>query len=121
MGKVTNNQLKYLKAIFKFRFVSSKVLEDYFNKNQSSIYRVLDSLIKKGYVIKSFDGATDRLIGKSAIYYLAKPGIEVLKENLPTDKNALSKQLRNAEVSQKYIDHTIKAAKLYLELSKKNY
>lgn len=96
------SQIKTLKQLYKFRFVTAKHLSAYRNlKDQYSSYRALETLTKLGYVLKRHDPSY-RIDRKSANYSLSKKGIQYLRDTKNFSEIALHAMYRNPSISNDY-------------------
>ena len=53
--KLTGQQQRVLKLLFKFRFVTTWLLADVMGIRRSSVYEVIEYLVAKGLVIKVYE------------------------------------------------------------------
>jgi len=65
--KLTAQQQRVLKLLFKFRFVSAQLLVEVIGINRRSVYEVLEYLVKQNLVTKVYKSEY-RLHGKPAYY-----------------------------------------------------
>ena len=79
--KLNETQSTTLRAVLKFRYVTSDNLATFKNITQNSAYSRLEILTKEGYLGKLHDKSY-RLLNKSARYYLTIQGLDYLKQHL---------------------------------------
>lgn len=79
--KLTKQQVRYLKLIFKFRFITVQLLASYIGVNRSAVQRSLVTLLERGYITRRYN--TDyRMSGRYAEYCLDLAGIRYLRESM---------------------------------------
>jgi len=110
------NQIRLLKLLYKFRFVSVPLLSDYLGRDKSSVYENLFVLGKQGFVAKRYDKSY-KLLGKPASYHLAAGGIKYLRDKTKASHSVLRNMYKNKIVSQVHIDHCLQVFALYSALN----
>ena len=79
--KLTKQQVRYLKLIFKFRFVTVQLLANHVGINRSAVQRSLGTLLERGYITRRY--CTEyRMNGRYAEYCLDLAGIRYLRNSL---------------------------------------
>lgn len=114
---LNSNQVRLLKVIFKFRFVSVPLLAEYLGKDKSTVYEQLLVLSSQNYILKNYDSSY-RLPAKPATYALAAKGIKYLRDNTDLSQTALRNMYKNKTASESLIVHSLDLFKLWLQLNK---
>lgn len=113
--KLTNQQQRVLKLLFKFRFVSAGLLGVVMGIRRVSVYEVLESLVGKGLVTKVYKNEY-RIRGKSAYYYLNKPGVTTVRKLMDVKESTVHALYKNEEASDEFIEHCLKLTQLYTSI-----
>ena len=108
LRKLNDKQLDVLITILRFRYVTADNLALYRNITHNSAYSALEILSRTGYIGKLHDKSY-RLMNKSALYYLTKHGVDLLKTIVePEQPEAIWKsRLRDATRSTEFIDQQV--------------
>ena len=77
--KLTGQQQRILKLLFKFRFVSAGLLAMVMGIRREGVYQVLEQLVSKGLVTKVYKEQW-RIDRKPAYYYLNKSGVTITRK-----------------------------------------
>lgn len=110
---LTEKQLRLLKLIYKFRFVSVPLLAEVLGRNKSSVYENLYVLVGQGYVEKRYDGSF-RLAHIPAIYCLDTKGIKLLRnEEHKLSDMALRNMYKNKRMNLEYINKCLQALEIF--------
>jgi len=110
------NQLKTVLFLFKFRFITSHLLSKAFgNKSRRTTHQTLQSLEEQGFIGKHYDSSY-KLQGRQATYYLLPKAIRELKARYSFDESVLRAYLRNASLSESFINHHLDIVKAYINL-----
>jgi len=110
------NQLETLLFLFKFRFITSHLLSKAFgNKSRRTTHQTLQSLEEQGFIGKHYDSSY-KLQGRQATYYLLPKAIRELKARYSFDESVLRAYLRNASLSESFINHHLDIVKAYINL-----
>lgn len=110
---LTEKQVKLLKLIYKFRFVSVPLLAEVLSKNKSSVYENLYVLVEQGYVEKRHNGSF-RLAHIPAIYCLDTKGIRLLRgEEHRLSDISLRNMYKNKRMNLEYIYKCLQAIEVY--------
>lgn len=116
---LNDDQLKTLELLYKFRYSSSDLIAQYFNKpNGNFVYKRLKILQEQGYIGKRFDSSY-RIKGKSAAYYLLPKGARKLQEQRGSeDKDSINIKTiyRNKSASETFISHCLNILTAYNSL-----
>lgn len=112
---LNSNQVRLLKVIFKFRFVSVPLLAEYLSKDKSTIYEQLLVLSSQNYITKSYDSSY-RLPPRPATYAHAAKGIKYLRDNTDLSQTALRNMYKNKTASEALVVQSLSNLKLCLQL-----
>jgi len=113
--KLTPQQQRVLKLLFKFRFVSAQLLAIVMGIRRRSVYEVLELLVAKGLVEKVYKEEW-RLLGRSAYYYLSKPGVTTVRKLLDVKESVVNSHYKNSTASDENIEHSLTVLRCYTEL-----
>ena len=115
---LTDKQTRLLAFLFKFRFLTTDLLAELWDKDKSTIYERLRVLEEQGYVYKNYDSSY-RIRQRPATYCLDAKGVTYLLNNEDrADKTTLRNFYRNKSQSEELIDGCLLKARIYLELQK---
>lgn len=115
-GKLTNQQQRVLKLLFKFRFVSTGLLGLVMGMRRVSVYEVLEYLVGIGLVTKVYKKEY-RIRGKPAYYYLNKSGVTAVRKIMDVKESVVHALYKNDEASDEFIEHSLKAMQLYTSIA----
>ncbi len=110
--KLTNQQQRVLRLLFKFRFVSAGLLALVMGIRRVSGYEVLENLVAKGLVTKVYENDY-RIRGKPAYYYLSKSGVTTVRKIMDVKESVVHALYKNEEASDEFIEHCLKLTGLY--------
>lgn len=79
------NQIHLLTLLYKFRFITPKLIAAYKKSSLSSTNHSLAVLMSRGYIERNFFSRY-RIQGKAAEYYLSAKGIAYLRDAQQLDK-----------------------------------
>jgi predicted transcriptional regulator len=115
--KLNKKQIKNLKIILKFRYITSNNLAQYLGITNNSAYSTLEILHTNGYLEKIHDKSY-RLLNKSARYYLTLKSLNYLqKEAMVPLNDAIWKSRRSdGKKSTDFIDLQVAIHAAYNEL-----
>ncbi|MEI6054306.1 MAG: hypothetical protein WCQ49_02985 [Candidatus Saccharibacteria bacterium] len=115
--KLNNKQIKNLKVVLRFRYVTTNNLAKYRGITNNSAYSILEILRTNGYLGKIHD-KTYRLLNKSARYYLTLKGLNYLQKEVMVDLDeAIWKSRRNdGKKSTDFIDLQVAIQAAFNEL-----
>ena len=114
-SKLNSKQLNLLKIIYKFRYVSAKLISKYLNLTISTVNSNLTVLVDQGYVSRFYENSY-KLSGKGAIYYLSIKSINLLKNEAGLNLHSLKLMYKNKSLSQETIDHHLLTFECCLKL-----
>ena len=114
--QLSKDQIKLLALVCKFRFVTVPLVNEWRQKDKSTIYERLLVLTKQGYLHKTYDKSY-RLLGKPAVYSLTAQGIRTLRDNeVGFSELVYKNQYKNRSASSQLVDHSLDVFKLCLQL-----
>jgi len=115
--KITNQQQKIVKLLYRFRFLSSTQIQKFLNhKNKGRINSWLPDLVKKQYSKRIYDPSTFWKKTRPAVYYLGINGIRWLKTQAGFDLGVLHKLYRDEGRSDTFISTCQLLADICLDL-----
>lgn len=110
--KLTNQQQRVLKLLFKFRFVSAGLLGLVMGIRRVSVYEVLENLVGRGLATKVYKNEY-RIHGKPAYYYLNKTGVTTVRKLMDVKESVVHALYKNEEATDEFIEHCLKLTQLY--------
>jgi len=113
--KLTVQQQRVLKLLFKFRFVSSQLLGQVMGIRRVSVYEVLEKLVSKGLVTKVYKNEY-RIHGKPAYYYLNKTGATTVRKLMDVKESVVHALYKNEEATEEFIEHCLRLTQLYASI-----
>ena len=113
--KLTAQQQRVLKLLFKFRFVSAKLLGQVMGIRRVSVYEVLENLVGKDLVTKVYKNEY-RIHGKPAYYYLNKTGVTTVRKLMDVKEPVVHALYKNEEATEEFIEHCFKLIQLYAHI-----
>lgn len=113
--QLSDKQIRILKLVFKFRFVSIPLLAAWLAKDKSSVYEQLVGLVEQGYLCKQYDRSY-RLQLRPASYGLAAKGVKYLRDTTSFSETALRNMYKNKTASELLVVQSLNAFKLCLQL-----
>lgn len=116
---LSSKQVRVLKLVFKYRFVSVDLLAEILGRDRSSVYENLYVLVKQEYVAKRYD-RTYRLRQRPASYCLATKGVKYLRENTDLSQKALRNMYKNKNMTDEHIDKCLLVMSIAITLQKQS-
>ena len=114
---LNSKQIRLLKLIFKFRFVTSTLLAKHLKLSSHVVVNhSLKILLEQDYIGRSYKKSY-RLQGKGARYYLAPKGLKYLRKEHGLNEKALHAFYKNKTVNQTFVDHCLDVFSAYIRLS----
>lgn len=110
--KLTVQQQRVLKLLFKFRFVSAQLLAQVIGIRRESVYQVLEYLVKGGLVTKVYKDEF-RIDRKPAYYYLNKTGVTTVRKLMDVKESAVHALYKNDVATEEFIEHCLKLMLIY--------
>lgn len=111
-------QIRLLKLIYKFRFVTSTQISKYESLTTRTMNYRLEVLLDQGYIGMIYDKSF-KLSGKAARYYLTLKAINFLKTESGINLHSLKLMYKNKSISNTSIDHHLLILDHYLKLKTK--
>lgn len=115
--KLTGQQQRVLKLLFKFRFVTTWLLADVMGIRRSSVYEVIEYLVAKGLVIKVYEQSY-RMDRKPAYYYLSKAGVTAVRKVMDVKESVVHALYKNDTAPDDFIAHSMLLAHCYVAVMK---
>lgn len=115
--KLSSQQQRVLKLLFKFRFISAQLLAQVMGISRPGVYQALESLVEKKIIGKVYEKEF-RIDRKPAYYYLNKSGVTVVRRLLNAKESAVHALYKNDVASPEFVDHCLVAASCYAAISR---
>lgn len=116
--KLTAQQQRVVKLLFKFRFVSAPLLGLVMGIRPRSAYEVLEYIVSKEIAVKVYKD-NYRIDRKPAYYYLSKPGVTTVRKLLDVKESVVHALYKNDVASEDYIEHCLRVMGIYGALTSK--
>ena len=118
--QLNNNQIKNLKTVLKFRYVTTDNLANYQSITSNSAYSALEILSKAGYLEKIYEKSY-RLLNKSARYFLAQKALAYLRNEVVVqlDENNWRSRKDDGKKTQDFIDLQVAIHAAYNDLKER--
>ena len=113
--KLNAKQIRLLKLIYKFRFVTADLLARRLSLSRRSINKSLVVLLDRGYVDRKYDSSYN-LLGKPASYYLAPKAIKLLRDEHGLNRQSLNARFYDSKRTDRFIDSSIRIFDIYLQI-----
>ncbi|HEX4774603.1 MAG TPA: replication-relaxation family protein [Candidatus Saccharimonadales bacterium] len=114
--KLNDKQVRVLKLIYKFRFVTAPLLARYRNDSYRSVANsTLERLTAKGYLGRHYDKSY-KFQFKGARYYLAPRAQKLLRDEYGLNQQVLHAIYRDKTANQKFIDERLEVFKIFLAI-----
>ncbi len=104
--KLTGQQQRVIKLLFKFRFVSALGLAQVMGISRSGVYQILESLVSDKLVDKVYSGDF-RIDRKPGYYYLNKAGVTTVRKLLDVKESVVHPLYKNDTVSDAFIQQCL--------------
>lgn len=114
--KLTPQQQRVLKLLFKFRFVSAQSLAIVMGIRRASVYEVLEYLVKQELVTKVYKSEW-RIDRRPAYYYLTKSGVTTVRKIMNVKESVVHALYKNEEATDEFIEHCLKLTQLYTAIT----
>lgn len=109
--QLTDKQLRLLNIVAIFRFVTTDLLAEMYEKDRSTFYERLTVLEKQGYLLKQYD-STYRIDRRPASYCLAPLGIRTLKGSSYVTAGSLLQNYKNKQYTRTQLDDCLQLVRL---------
>lgn len=113
--KLSSQQQRLLKLLFKFRFISAQLLAQVMGISRPGVYQALESLVEKGLVIKVYENEF-RIDRKPAYYYLNKQGVTAVRRLMNVKESAVHALYKNDIATPEFVEHCLVTAYCYTAL-----
>ena len=114
--KLSPQQQRLLKLLFKFRFISAQLLAQVMGISRPGIYQTLELLVEKKLVIKVYENEF-RIDRKPAYYYLSKQGVTVVRKLMKVKEAAVHTLYKNDTTTPEFVEHCLVAACCYVAIN----
>jgi len=105
--QLNTNQLRVLGLLYKFRFVTVPLLQEYLgHKHPTTIRNTLRTLQEQSLIVRVLDTSYIKL-ARPAHYFLDKAGLKLLSEDPNTDKQVLHSYYKNRVLSDDAVLHNL--------------
>jgi predicted transcriptional regulator len=115
--RLTNQQVRILKLLFKFRFLTTPTLSDIMKVQRPSAYEALEQLVQKELLTKVYKPEY-RIDRRPAYYYLNKAGVTTVRKVLDVKESVVHALYKNDEMTDEFIQHSIKLAQCYSAITR---
>jgi Fe2+ or Zn2+ uptake regulation protein len=115
--KLSSQQQRVLKLLFKFRFISAQLLAQVMGISRPGVYQALESLVEKKLVSKVYKDEF-RIDRKPAYYYLNKQGVTTVRKLMDVKESAIHTLYKNDTASPEFIEHCLVTAHCYAVLAR---
>lgn len=113
--KLTGQQQRILKLLFKFRFVSAGLLARGMGIRREGVYQVLEQLVDKGFVTKVYEKEY-RIERKPAYYYLSTSGVTAVRNVMDVEESVVHALYRNSKMTDDFIRHCMTVVRCYASI-----
>lgn len=104
--KLTPQQQRVLKLLFKFRYVSAQSLAIVMGIRRASVYEVLEYLVKQELITKVYKSEW-RIDRRPAYYYLTKSGVTTVRKLMDVKESVVHALYKNEDASEEFIQHCL--------------
>jgi predicted transcriptional regulator len=115
--KLTGQQQRILKLLFKFRFVSAGSLATVMGIRREGVYQVLEQLVSEGLVTKVYKKEW-RIDRRPAYYYLNKTGVTTVRKIMDVQEPVVHALYKNDEMTDDFVRHSMKLMQCYAAIMK---
>ncbi|HLZ15347.1 MAG TPA: MarR family winged helix-turn-helix transcriptional regulator [Candidatus Saccharimonadales bacterium] len=114
--KITVQQQRILKSLFKFRFISAQLAAQVMGISRQGVYQALEALVDKKLVSKVYEKEF-RIDRKAAYYYLNKQGVTAVRRLLDVKESTVHALYKNDVATPEFIERCLAAAHCYAILN----
>jgi len=115
--KLSSQQQRVLKLLFKFRFISAQLLAQVMGISRPGVYQALESLVEKELVSKVYEREF-RIDRKPAYYYLNKQGVTAVRKLMGVKESAVHTLYKNDIATPEFIEHCLVTAHCYATIGR---
>lgn len=112
---INSHQQRILNTLYKFRFITTSLLAECQEANQSVILSRLNILTDQGYIARIYDNSF-KIKGLPAIYYLLPKGVRYLRGQDYTNESALRSIYHDKRSSDSLINHRLQVFRIFIYL-----
>lgn len=113
--RLTKQQERVLKFVYKFRFVTKPLLAQVLEIRKDSTYEALEKLVKLELLVKVYEQAW-RIDRKPAYYCLSKTGVTTVRKLLDIKESHINSLYRDHEASTLFINESLATLACYAPL-----
>lgn len=114
--KLSSQQQRVLKLLFKFRFISAQLLAQVMGISRPGVYQALEQLVKKELVSKVYEDEF-RIDRRPAYYYLNKQGVTTVRKLMGVKESVVHPLYKNDTATPEFIEHCLVTAHCYATLT----
>lgn len=115
--KLSSQQQRVLKLLFKFRFISAQLLAQVMGISRPGVYQALEALVDKRLVIKVYENEF-RIDRKPAYYYLNKQGVTTVRKLMDVKESVVHALYKNDVATPEFIEHCLATARCYAAIAR---
>lgn len=115
--KLSSQQQRVLKLLFKFRFISAQLLAQVMGISRPGVYQALEALVEKELVTKVYE-ENYRIDRKPAYYYLNKRGVTVVRKLMNEKERVVHTLYKNDIATPEFVEHCLAAASCYVSIGR---
>ncbi|SRR6266496_361303 len=115
--KLSSQQQRILKLLFKFRFISAQLLAQVMGISRPGVYQALESLVEKELVSKVYENEF-RIDRKPAYYFLNKQGVTAVRKLMGVKESVVHTLYKNDIATPEFIEHCLVTAYCYAAISR---
>jgi sugar-specific transcriptional regulator TrmB len=115
--KLSGQQQRILKLLFKFRFVSAGLLATVMGIRREGVYQVLEQLVSKDLVVKVYKEQW-RIDRRPAYYYLNKTGVTAVRKLMDVKESVVHALYKNDEMTNDFVNHSLRLIQCYVAIMK---
>lgn len=113
--KLTTQHIRFLKLLYKFRFVNATLLASVIGIRSDTTYKVLEKLVQRKLVTKVYKKEY-RIDRRPAYYYLNKTGVTQVRKLLDVKEPVVHALYKNDQASDDFIQHCQVVLGIYCSL-----
>ncbi len=112
--KLNQNQVQFLKLLFKFRFANTELLARYKSVSQTAIKKTLANLTERKLIDRHY-GSSYKFSGRGAEYYLTLEGMKLLRD-MGLSQKAMRTMYNNTKATLEFRQQCLDIFAAYLRL-----
>jgi predicted transcriptional regulator len=114
-NKLNDNQIKLLKLLYKFRFVTAELVAEHKAIRRSAVNNSFSILLDQELIARRYDNSY-KLQGKGATYYLTPKAVRLLRDSYKLNETTSRTMLKNKRLSEVFVKHNLTIMAAYLNL-----